>query len=147
MENDIDGMTAVRASHFAKPFRSIQDILDKETHKNSAPGGIEYDLPFQNLCYRASVRVVDFFPPNLEDFAVEYNADTAMLSDGDDNIENSDSNDDAIPGRRLWEWRFCLLVEDGGPGMHYNRDQKRARMELYVAQHDAEFLLRMDAEE
>lgn len=134
----------------------MRAVLENESHQNSGPGGIEYTLPFQNLRYRLSVRVVDFFPRNLEDFAVSYNADAAMLANNDNGNDNenenadtdtTDTDDEAIAGRRRWEWRFCLLLEDGGPGAHYARDEKRARMQVFVSDADAVFLLCMDAEE
>lgn len=104
----------------------------------SLPGGIEYRLPFQNVKYRTIVRVVDFFPPDIADFAVAYNPDyPASDSEGDD-------DDDVSPSRRVrWEWRFCLLVEDAkiAPG------QSRNRIKLFVSGAEAEFLLKLDAVE
>ncbi|KAK2810288.1 hypothetical protein FQN50_003019 [Emmonsiellopsis sp. PD_5] len=138
--------THIRAQKPTIPFRSISNILSNPSHKNTAPRGIEYTLPFQNVRYRASIRVVDFFPPNLEDFSVQYDVERAMLSDGGSSDSDNDSaNEDDEPRRKKWEWRFCLLVEDGGPGTHYNRNEKRERMMVYVSDLDAECLLRLDA--
>ncbi|EEH20413.2 hypothetical protein PABG_02672 [Paracoccidioides brasiliensis Pb03] len=139
----------IRANNPAIPCRSISDILSNESHTNVSPDGIEYRLPFQNLRYKASVRVVDFFPPKLEDFAVQYDAHRAVLSDTDgsmvsDSDEEINSDSARISRRKRWEWRFCLLVEDAGPGMHYNRNAKRERMKLFVTGHDAECLLCLD---
>jgi hypothetical protein len=119
--------------------------LENESHNNAAPGGVEYRLPFQNLRYRASVRVVDFFPPKLEDFAAQYNPEYAMLSDGEHSMNDDESDEEPVIGSRIWEWRFCLLVEDGGPGVCQHAMQRKERMKLYVAGADAVFLLRMDA--
>ena len=106
------------------------------------PGGEQYRLPFQNLRYRSSVRVVDYFPHNLEDFAVESNPDQAMLTGGGETSSSEESDQDL----KRWEWRFCLLVEDGGPGAPpLSRGQKRDRMQLFVTDPDSIFLLRMDA--
>lgn len=105
---------------------------------NSGPEGVEYRLPFQNLRYKASVRVVDFFPPRLEDFAVAYNPEYAMLSD-------AESDEDSSMGQQRWEWRFCLLVEDGGPNARYKKGENRDRLKLFVAGQDAVFLLGIDA--
>ncbi|KAK2739612.1 hypothetical protein FQN55_009348 [Onygenales sp. PD_40] len=135
----------VRAQKPTIPFRSISNILTNPSHQNTAPSGIEYTLPFQNVRYRASIRVVDFFPPNLEDFAVQYDVERAMLSDDGSSGSGDSENEDDEPRRKKWEWRFCLLVEDGGPGTHYNRNEKRERMMVYVADRDAECLLRLDA--
>ncbi|OAX78529.1 hypothetical protein ACJ72_07161, partial [Emergomyces africanus] len=133
----------VRANDPSVPCRSISDILSNESHTNMSPDGIEYRLPFQNLRYKASVRVVDFFPPKLEDFAVQYDVERAMLSDTDSSANSGDENESG--SRKLWEWRFCLLVEDAGPGTHYNHNGPRERMKLYVDNHEAVFLLRLDA--
>ncbi|PGH00914.1 hypothetical protein AJ79_08069 [Helicocarpus griseus UAMH5409] len=143
----------IRAQNPAVPCTSINDILSGESHINTPPSGEPYRLPFQNLRYKASVRVVDFFPHKLEDFAVQYDIERAMLSDSEGSLGSGDDDDgdnsgDSSPtaGRRTrWEWRFCLLVEDAGPGTHYNRKEKRERMKLYVADHDAECLLSLDA--
>lgn len=95
------------------------------------------------------MRVVDFFPPNLEDFAVPYNSEQAMVADGN-KPPDSDESDENLGYRQAatWEWRFCLLVEDGGPGAPpLARGQKRERMQLFVADPDSIFLLGLDAVE
>jgi protection-of-telomeres protein 1 len=101
----------------------------------SLPGGIEYRLPFQNVKYRTTVRVVDFFPPDISDFAVSYNPDYETSEDDEDDVSST---------RRVrWEWRFCLLVEDAktAPG------QSRNRVKLFVSGAEAVFLLKLDAVE
>jgi protection-of-telomeres protein 1 len=125
--------------------------LTNETHNNSLPGGVEYRLPFQNVAYRATVRVVDFFPPKLEDFAVSYNPEYKILSDVETDSQDDDDDDDSVMNgtasqhrRRSWEWRFCLLVEDARPAPP---GQPRDRMKLFVWGHEAEHLLRLDAVE
>ncbi|EFR00421.1 telomere-binding alpha subunit central domain-containing protein [Nannizzia gypsea CBS 118893] len=131
----------IRASNPAIPCRLIRDILDPDTHTFKGPDGVEFQLPFQNVRYRSSVRVVDFFPHNIEDFSVSYNVDYALTNDG------GDASDDSDPGaRRWWEWRFCLLVEDGGPNVpHLPPGKTRERMPLLVYGSEAEFLLHIDA--
>ena len=84
------------------PNRSLEAILSGETHINTSPGGVTYQLPFQNVCYKPVVRVVDFFPPNLEDFAVQ--VPNKPIVSHSDNMNGSDEH-------MIWEWRFCLLVE------------------------------------
>jgi len=88
---------------------------------------------------------VDFFPPKLEDFAAQYNPEYAMLSDGEAHGSSDESDQEPVIGSRKWEWRFCLLVEDGGPGVRQDAGQHKQRMKLYVADTDAVFLLCMDA--
>lgn len=120
------------------PPRSLEDILSNESHENTSPDGINYRLPFQNLCYRSFARVIDFFPPDLEDFAFPLNGETSLFS-------SSANGGGRGPGDPIrWEWRFCLLLESGSappPG------QARERMKLFVSGYDAEYLLKMDAVE
>jgi protection-of-telomeres protein 1 len=135
----------VKANFPAVPYRSLSDIIHNESHNNTTPEGIEYRLPFQNLRYRSRLRVVDFFPHDLEDFAVPYKKEYDYLSDLDSDdeddldIENEDSNS------VKWEWRFCLLVEDGMATARHSHDEPGERMDLLVAKADAVFLLKMDA--
>lgn len=144
----------VLCKHHEVHTRSIRQILDNITQWKTGPGGIEYQLPFQNFRYRTSVRVIDFFPPNLEGFAVPYNSDNDILYHAvestdltEENGENQiDTEDESNIGKNEWEWRFCLLVEDGGPGVpRIAPGQNRERLHLFVAGRDAEFLLDMDA--
>ncbi|KAH8696667.1 hypothetical protein BGW36DRAFT_398152 [Talaromyces proteolyticus] len=127
----------IQAKDPAKKSRTVLDILTNSSHKISLPGGIEYRLPFQNVKYRTTIRVVDFFPPNIIDFAAPYNPDSGMLSDGD--MDGDELSSSASQVR--WEWRFCLLVEDATitPG------QPRDQIKLYVSGAEAEFLLKLDA--
>lgn len=77
-------------------------------------------LPFVNQKYRANVRVVDFFPDRLEDFAVgRRKTDYDVLSDYSGG-ESTDNDEDmrafrkgkGFGGEKVWSWRFSLLVED-----------------------------------
>lgn len=121
-------------------MKSIDSILSGETHINTIPGGITYQLPFQNVCYRSIVRVVDFFPPNLEDFAVPVPRDSIL-----DDTDNSEDQSTANGRHAIWEWRFCLLVEDGEPTPR--NQQPRERMKLFVSGAEAVHLLRLDPKE
>jgi len=89
------------------------------------------------------VRVVDFWPPRLEDFA-------RSLNDATYNDTPCDTDDDGdylaeSPMAKGWEWVFCLLVEDAT--IPSNMKDPHARLNLLVTQSDAEFLLKMDATE
>ena len=101
--------------------------------------------------------MVGFFPPRLEDFAVRYKvSEYDVLSDesGSESENSSSSSEDDQSrnagdhnGKRdtQWAWRFCLLLEDASPGAR--KGEQRERMKVYVADNDAQFLLKMDAEE
>lgn len=89
------------------------------------------------------MRVVDFWPPRLEDFA-------RSLNDATYNDTSYDTNDDGdylaeSLVTKSWEWVFCLLVEDATTPSSMKDTQ--ARLNLLVTQNDAEFLLKMDATE
>lgn len=66
-----------------------------------------------------------------------------MLSDAEDSTDSEASSEMSTRGKRRWEWRFCLLVEDGGQGFAQSRT--RERIKLFVTDADAVFLLSMDA--
>ncbi|KAL2862755.1 telomere-binding alpha subunit central domain protein [Aspergillus lucknowensis] len=113
---------------------SLDTILDNPLHNHTSPDRIEYRLPFQNLCYLSTVRVVDYYPPDLKDFAV--------LQEHVSLGYNKKRDPDASRTFTKWEWRFCLLVEDvaaPAPG------QPKPRTKLFVSNADAEYLLRMGA--
>ncbi|GFF33223.1 protection of telomeres protein 1 [Aspergillus udagawae] len=129
----------IQASNPSIRCTSLADILDGESHENISPNQIEYRIPFQNVCYRATVRVVDFFPPKLEDFAVPEESDHKPRPDAEvDEPHNSHSPDRSI----RWQWRFCLLVENVPPHPYGKSSQ---RMKLFVSGADAEYLLKLDA--
>lgn len=138
-------IVTVKTYNVAIPYRSISDILHNESHNNKTPDGIEYRLPFQNVRYRSRLRVVDFFPHRLEDFAVAYKKEIDHLSDAE--IDNEAELVNELSGSVTWEWRFCLLVEDGIPTTQNSKSEPKERMELMVAKSDAEHLLCMNAVE
>lgn len=121
----------VRYPNNGIPLRSLESILDAETHINSLPGGVTYKLPFQNVSYLMQARVVDYFPPNLEDFAVEVPNKSIL---GNDDYMDTDS-----PYSKSWEWRFCLLLEGIDPII--NKHQRREQMKVFVSGPEGEHLL------
>ena len=136
--------------------RPLSSVLQRdETHATTTPSRIAYTLPFNNICSRATVRAVGFFPPRLEDFAVKHRVNEYdILSDNDEDSESESESSSSKSGagedggdrrKTRWEWRFCLLLEDASPGLP--KGERRERIKVYVADQDAEFLLKMDAEE
>ncbi|KAF7585818.1 hypothetical protein BBP40_010060 [Aspergillus hancockii] len=124
----------VTASYQEVRYRSIEDIITSDFHDIESQDGIKYRLPFQNHCYKATVRVVDFFPPNLEDFAVPQEPEDNHSDGGMDYAEGESST--------KWEWRFCLLVEDASPPPP---GQPKEQMKLFVSGSEAEYLLYLSA--
>ncbi|OQD71390.1 hypothetical protein PENPOL_c001G05005 [Penicillium polonicum] len=122
----------VKTRNYTVPTLPLEKILLAETHTNNAPGGVVYQLPFQNVNYHSQVRVVDFFPPRIEDFAVQ--TSSAPLF-GNQN--------GATEPKFGWEWRFCLLVEGVEPKP--SKQEPREVMKLYVYGQDGDCLLDDDA--
>ncbi|PWY72240.1 telomere-binding alpha subunit central domain protein [Aspergillus sclerotioniger CBS 115572] len=120
----------IKAGNPSVPTMSLEAILSNKFHDNTSYDKIEYRLPFQNFCYRTTVRVVDFFPPRLEDFSVPEDASDDETGPGD-------------PNRFIrWEWRFCILVESVPPPP---AGQAKEQMRLFVAGPNAEYLLGLTA--
>jgi protection of telomeres protein 1 len=103
-----------------------------------APGGTTGALPFLNAKWRACVRVTDFWPDRLEDFARPIN-DFSHSNNPEEEVE-SVSIQDHVHNKR-YEWAFMLLLEDAS-----NEGSNRSDvMPILVAHEDAEYLLKLDA--
>lgn len=113
---------------------------------------VALELPFVCAKYRTTARVVDYRPRKLVDFACsrkqsEYDA----LSDNDDadddsNASGSDSDiaaseRGASMGRRTWEWRFALQLEEANAK---GKDEP-ARVWVVVDNIEAQQLMNVDA--
>lgn len=94
------------------------------------------------------MRVVDFWPHKLEDFAVGRRiSDYDILSDNSGG-ESTDNEEDmklfragkGFGGERKWEWRFALQVEDAS----IKATSPAERMWLLVDHQSAQMLLNVD---
>jgi len=122
---------------------SISTILDSKHLSYSTPYGTTETLPFVNRKCYAHVRVVDYYPPDLEDFAQSRdNADFNSVPENE-HEDLSISYEEQTPPNR-WEWAFFLLVEDAKP---ISCLQNPPRMKLLVSGQEAQFLLKLDAAE
>ncbi|KAK9420279.1 hypothetical protein SUNI508_06548 [Seiridium unicorne] len=111
----------IKCESLDEPVYPLSTILEPITYLTTIDGEqISLTLPFTNAKYRAHVRVVDYRPRKLEDFAVwrkitEYD----MLSDYDGGSDSESDNDagtlDAFAGQKTWEWCFALQLEEAGP--------------------------------
>jgi hypothetical protein len=133
-------------NHKGLSFKTIVDILDPDTLNRTTPKGNPYRLPFQNCTYKSKVRVVDFFPDNIADFAAPIKVSQYdelsdhESSDGQSDLDLAEGSD----GNHIdWKWRFFLLVEDSRPqpGCHGRPTQ----MQLLVADGDGDGLFNMEA--
>ncbi|KAI4184155.1 MAG: hypothetical protein L6R41_004946 [Letrouitia leprolyta] len=158
----------IRTSKPNVPPRPLSSILSLSTHSLTTPSGISFTLPFQNINSRAAVRVVDFFPPNIADFAVRRKKESEydVLFDHSGNSSSSDENPSQLPAdtddedvmrasqkhsqdedgtkeRSKWQWRFALILEDVASSTPHAKNNPR--LTAYVTDADAEFLLKLDA--
>lgn len=182
------------------PLSSILSLSDEPSHETTTPNGVTHTLPFQNIKYRTTARVVDFFPPNIANFSVRSRkaSEFEALSDYEGSDSDNSSNDqapsenersdsdnssddenqirmppdsddesakrpkkmrrrkeaseretrgeDAEEEEQKWEWRFALVLEDADSPAPA-KGEERAKMTVYVAQQDGDFLLKEDAVE
>ncbi|SMR46543.1 unnamed protein product [Zymoseptoria tritici ST99CH_1E4] len=113
----------------------IKDILDPRNlrHTNRRLDGQEYILPFINAKYRAKVRVVDFEPKDLRDFAVRpVQNDSQAISESTMDW----TYESASPPS--WEWHFSLLLEDASVRPEHRTEDDRIWVNIQHEQ--AQFL-------
>ena len=162
----------IRCANHTVPPRPLSAIKSATiAHQNTTPAGTTYNLPFVNINSRAIVRILDFSPPNLSDFAVRIPkraSEYAILSDATDDSPTASSSppssrsssvspspfpsargddDKGIGsnlGRKKWEWRFALTLTDASPSPP-TTEKKRENLKVFVSDHDAEHLLKLDA--
>ncbi|EHK50611.1 hypothetical protein TRIATDRAFT_164398, partial [Trichoderma atroviride IMI 206040] len=138
----------VKCDYENKTISTFEDILDPiylKTKVNDQE--VELQLPFVNLNYRADVRIINFMPHDLRDFAQPKKiSEYAILSDYEESDADSDEErrSTADPDEvRQWEWRFFLELEDANSP----KDQGGKKKTLWVAVNNfsAQCLLNLDA--
>jgi hypothetical protein len=136
--------STVKCAFPDEPIISLAEILKPQTISLSEESE-DHVSPF-NLCkYRANVRVVDYFPPKLEDFAIGRRSSVYDMLPDYSGGEDTDLEEDrrifksgkGFP-KDIWEWRFALLVEDVS-----SKDAKE-RLWLIVDNHAAQGLLGLE---
>ncbi|KAH0564978.1 hypothetical protein GP486_001626 [Trichoglossum hirsutum] len=141
----------ILCAHMAKPVTPVSQILAGVGRTTATDTNVTLNLPFQNICCRAKIRIIDFFPPNLEDFAVPFDEFEDLPDDSDEESDRDDRQRRQIDSglRRVdrWEWMFYLLVEDATSRNKTGPGAERDTMKLLVADRDAEHLLKMDAKD
>ncbi|KAF2838039.1 hypothetical protein M501DRAFT_956178 [Patellaria atrata CBS 101060] len=129
----------VECAHKDIRLTPLSNILNSLQLRGKLDDGTAVEFPFLNLRYRARVRVVDFYPSKLEDFALP-------LDDKSYNNQESDQSESEVwhnssPHKR-WEWAFYLLVEDA---VRTSPKETPTRMKLLVNNDSAQYLLKLDA--
>lgn len=138
----------VKCEHADQPATSLSVILKRHVHRTSVHGvPVDCQLPFTCARYRANVRVIDFFPPNLEDFACSRKVSVFdALSDYSSSASNSEDDDmstaDDSGRERVWEWRFALCLEQA---THTSAKGPRENLWAVVGNADGQLLTGLDA--
>jgi protection of telomeres protein 1 len=132
----------VRCQNVNVPLKSTEEIMDPEILRRKTPSGNDFYLPFQNCCYHSKVRVVDYLPNDIANFACPYRTSDYDILSENEGFEGSDMDTDE-DGDVKWEWRFYLIVEDATSPA--TAGQPKVQMPLLVADTDGDFLLDMEA--
>lgn len=124
----------------------MADLLEPVLHNTTIDGKpVKLKLPFVNANYRTNVRVVNFMPAKLQDFAFAKKVtEFDILSDNNDSDDGSGSEHDSVidPATNCnWEWRFYLELEDAA----VLKPQQKKRMWVAVDNQAAQCLLSLDA--
>lgn len=134
------------------PRSTIPQILSNRP-SITLPNGTTIIAPFTNTKYRTIVRVVDYFPHNLEDFSKGKRAsEFDCLSDA----ESGSDTEVAAPkgpldvhvadysGNWKWKWNFMIQVEDATPTN--NTNTPKPRIWLSIDNDRGQHLLNTDAD-
>ncbi|PTB62860.1 hypothetical protein BBK36DRAFT_1172152 [Trichoderma citrinoviride] len=142
-------LTHVKCENEDKAISTIDSILEPMYLETDIKGQqVKLRLPFVNKNYRAHVRVVNFMPPDLEDFARPRRAtEYDMLSDNEEpDQDGSESGGESAAddtATRVWEWQFFLELEDASP--HAINQGERRTIWVAVNNFSAQCLVNMDA--
>ncbi|KAI1138575.1 hypothetical protein F5Y05DRAFT_384486 [Hypoxylon sp. FL0543] len=138
---------SIKCENLKEPIFAVSSIVEPIPWTTTVDGQeVALTLPFTCAKYRANVRVVDFRPHKLVDFATwRKNAEYDMLSDYSGGSD-SESDDDRgtltrYAGEKIWEWRFALLLEEANPKHKGECDKLWA----VVDNAEAQLLLGLDA--
>jgi hypothetical protein len=123
---------------------SLAEILKPRTLTKNEE---DQKIPSSFTCarYRANVKVVDFFPHKIEDFAVGRRASEFDILSEYSGGEETDREEDMRIfksgkgfAKNIWEWRFALQVEDA------DQMKSKNRLWLIVDNHAAQGLLSLE---
>ncbi|KAK7530946.1 uncharacterized protein J3D65DRAFT_640076 [Phyllosticta citribraziliensis] len=121
----------------------LADILDNGHYKQETASGVTFQAPFINAKFYTQVRVVDFWPDKLEDFAHWLGDETYC------NVPPDTQSTGLSQDQKGWEWAFYLMVEDAdtkqAEGDAATAASEPTRIAILVADKDAEYLLNLSA--
>lgn len=111
-------MSAVRCENPDRALDPLTKVIEPviyQTTVNDSPANLE--LPFTCAKFRTQVRVVDFHPGDVRDFAVSRPmSDFDILGNHEASDDDSDSSGCLSRAARhrkiIWEWRFALKLEE-----------------------------------
>lgn len=133
---DLMLIATVRAAFPEQQLSTISEIVYNPHLHSRTPKYHDFELPYVNSRHRSRVRVVDFFPPELEMFA-HCTSDPAW----DKRVKKQDSLSSHKKSR--WEWGFILLLEDA----KIPPNTVSEKLRVVVGNDSAQCLLNMDAQE
>ncbi|KAI1411921.1 hypothetical protein F5Y13DRAFT_164679 [Hypoxylon sp. FL1857] len=137
----------IKCENLEQPVFAVSSIVEPIPWTTTVDNQeVTLTLPFTCAKYRANVRVVDFRPNKLANFATwRKNVEYDMLSDysgGSDSGSDEDrSTLHRYAGEKIWEWRFALLLEEANPKHKGDCD----RFWAVVDNSEAQLLLGLDA--
>ncbi|OTB18744.1 hypothetical protein K445DRAFT_314613 [Daldinia sp. EC12] len=138
---------SIKAENMDQPVFSVPSIVKPIPWTTTVEGQeVTLTLPFTCAKYRANVRVVDFRPHKLEDFATwRKNTEYDILSDysgaSDSESDEDQGTLDGYVGEKVWEWRFLLLLEEAVP----KKKCEDNRLWVVVDNTEAQMLVNLDA--
>ncbi len=139
-KNEVELNKLVACESHGNEVSTIPQILEPSFYDTTLDGqSVKLPMPFTCAKYLANVRVVDFRPNRLEEFAVgRKRGDYEILSDN--SSSSSEDEEDRVNGimggrKHVWEWRFCLQLEDARP----RKESKKVQLErLWVVVDNAQ---------
>ncbi|KAJ2988758.1 hypothetical protein NUW58_g3810 [Xylaria curta] len=130
-----------------QPLTPLPFIIEPVSWKTTVEGKkVTLTLPFACAKYRTNVRVVDFRPRKLENFATwRKSTESDVLSDYSSDSDSGSEDEDPgfairYTGKKMWEWRFALQLEDADP-----KSKEKSRLWAVVDNVEAQQLTGMDA--
>jgi len=119
-------------------------LADMTAYQGSAKDaqGNTVPLPFVNQKRRFKVRIKNFYPPDLIDFAQYLDPPTQPS-------ESTQSVSEPVFSPRNWQWDFFLEIEDASTPRSLSAggsaDEAPKSMWVHVRDDNAQFLLKLDA--